>query len=93
MDSNVSKAMGSSRRVAINIGGGFVPGLNAVIAGTVMAAHKLDWEVVGIRDGFDGLLFPYCYPDGGTVELTPKAIGEGISTGLRRCCLGHGHVY
>lgn len=64
------------RRIAINIGGGFVPGLNAVIAGTVMAAHHLDWEVVGIRDGFDGLLFPERYPDGGTVNLTPRTIGD-----------------
>lgn len=64
------------RRIAINIGGGFVPGLNAVIAGTVMASHKLGWEVVGIRDGFDGLLFPDRYPDGGTINLTPHAIGD-----------------
>lgn len=64
------------RRIAINIGGGFVPGLNAVIAGTVMAAQKLGWEVVGIRDGFDGLLFPDRYPDGGTVKLAPQAIGD-----------------
>lgn len=64
------------RRIAINIGGGFVPGLNAVIAGTVMAAQKLGWEVVGIRDGFDGLLFPQRYPDGGMVELTAQGIGD-----------------
>ncbi len=64
------------RRIAINIGGGFVPGLNAVIAGTVMAAHHLDWDVVGIRDGFDGLLFSERYPDGGTVNLTPRTIGD-----------------
>jgi 6-phosphofructokinase len=76
MDSNASKAIEGSKRIAINIGGGFVPGLNAVIAGTVMAAHKLGWEVVGIRDGFDGLLFPDRYPEGGTVLLTPQAIGD-----------------
>lgn len=64
------------RRIAINIGGGFVPGLNAVIAGIVMASHQLGWEVVGIRDGFDGLLFPARYPDGGTVNLTPHSIGD-----------------
>lgn len=64
------------RRIAINIGGGFVPGLNAVIAGTVMAAQHLGWEVIGIRDGFDGLLFPDRYPDGGTVKLAAHAIGD-----------------
>ena len=74
MDSNVSKAMGSSRRVAINIGGGYVPGLNAVIAGTVLAAHEFGWEVLGIRDGFDGLLFPDRYPEGGVVALTTRAV-------------------
>ena len=71
-----SSAMESPKRIAINIGGGYVPGLNAVIAGTVMAAHHMGWNVVGIRDGFDGLLFPDRYPDGGTVLLTPKAIGD-----------------
>ena len=50
--------MQSSRRIAINIGGGFVPGLNAVITGAVLAAGELGWEVVGIRDGFDGLAVP-----------------------------------
>lgn len=68
--------MKTSKRIGINIGGGYVPGLNAVIAGTVIAAQKLGWEVVGIRDGFDGLLFPDRYPDGGTVELTAHAIGD-----------------
>jgi ATP-dependent phosphofructokinase / diphosphate-dependent phosphofructokinase len=62
------------KRIAINIGGGYVPGLNAVIAGTVLAAYELGWEVVGIRDGFDGLLFPDRYPDAGVVTLTPQAI-------------------
>ena len=56
------------RRIAINIGGGYVPGLNAVIAGTVLAASELGWEVVGIRDGFEGLLFPERYPGGGLVN-------------------------
>ena len=46
------------RRIAINVGAGFVPGLNAVIMGAAIAAGKLGWEMVGIRDGFDGLLHP-----------------------------------
>src|SRR5512137_2191142 len=48
----------STKRIAINFGGGYVPGLNSVIAGAVLAAGKLGWETVGIRDGYDGLLFP-----------------------------------
>jgi ATP-dependent phosphofructokinase / diphosphate-dependent phosphofructokinase len=68
-------------RIAINIGGGYVPGLNAVIAGTVLAASELGWEVVGIRDGFEGLLFPERYPGGGVVTLTPETVGHLSSAG------------
>ncbi len=62
------------RRVAINVGAGFVPGMNAVIMGAAIAAGKLGWEMVGIRDGFDGLLHPNNYPDGGLVTLNPQLI-------------------
>jgi ATP-dependent phosphofructokinase / diphosphate-dependent phosphofructokinase len=45
------------KRVGILTGGGDCPGLNAVIRGVVKAAIiKHDWEVIGIEDGFDGLL-------------------------------------
>jgi 6-phosphofructokinase 1 len=57
-------------RVAITITGGPVPGLNSVIAGVVLAAGARGWDVVGIQDGFDGLLFPGRYPAGGVVELS-----------------------
>src|SRR5512137_1109816 len=69
-----------TKRIAVNCGGGFVPGLNAVITGTVLAAHELGWEVVGIRDGFDGLLAPERYADGGLLTLTPRIV-EGVSAG------------
>jgi 6-phosphofructokinase len=58
-----------SRRIAINFGGGFVPGLNAVIAGASRAAHELGWEVIGIRDGFDGLIFPERYGDTALIPI------------------------
>src|SRR5512135_1640556 len=74
------------KRIAINFGGGYVPGLNAVITGTVLAANKLGWEVVGLRDGYDGLLFPDRYPDGGVMTLTP-AIVENLA-GATGCILG-----
>ncbi len=45
------------KRVAICLAGGYIPGLNAVITGAVKAAGELGWEVVGIHDGLDGLLF------------------------------------
>jgi 6-phosphofructokinase 1 len=57
------------RRIAINMGGGFVPGMNAVVMGVTMAAAELGWEVVGIRNGFAGLLEPGDFPDGGLVPL------------------------
>lgn len=48
-------------RIAILNSGGDCPGLNAVIHGVVCAACKLGWEVVGFRDGFEGLLPPGDY--------------------------------
>jgi hypothetical protein len=43
-----------------------LPGLECVITGAAMAARELSWEVVGIRDGYEGLLFADRYPQGGT---------------------------
>jgi 6-phosphofructokinase 1 len=62
------------KRIAINTGGGDAPGLNAVIHGAVYAARAVGWEVVGIREGYDGLLDPQNYPDGGLVQLTPETV-------------------
>lgn len=64
------------RRIGINVGGGFVPGMNAVITGAVRAASQLGWEVVGIRDGFAGLLTPEHYPDGGLVPLGSRMVED-----------------
>jgi len=64
------------RRVAINTGGGDAPGLNAVIHGAVYAARGLGWQILGIRDGYEGLLEPQNYPDGGLVELRRSAVRE-----------------
>jgi 6-phosphofructokinase 1 len=62
------------RRIAINVGAGYVPGINAVITGAAMATDRMGWEMVGIRDGFEGLLHPERYPDGGLVTLSPQLI-------------------
>lgn len=56
------------------VGAGFVPGMNAVIKGAALAAAELGWEVVGIRDGFEGLLHPDRYPEGGLLPLTLQLI-------------------
>lgn len=65
---------GTHRRVAINVGSGFVPGTNAVVMGAAIAGGRLGWEMIGIRDGFAGLLFPENYPNGGLVALSPELI-------------------
>ncbi len=65
---------GLHRRVAINVGAGFVPGMNSVLMGAALAGGKLGWEMVGIRDGFEGLLHPDRYPDGGLVILSPELV-------------------
>jgi 6-phosphofructokinase 1 len=64
----------ATRRIAVNIGSGYVPGLDAVVTGAVLAARGLGWEIVGIRDGYDGLLFPERYPAGGLVNLDGHAV-------------------
>lgn len=54
-------------RIGILNSGGDCPGLNAVIHGVVGAATQLGWEVIGFRDGFEGLL-----PPGDYTQLKPK---------------------
>src|SRR6476620_1760702 len=54
-DSGIAKM---KPRIGILTSGGDCPGLNAVLRGVVLAAEKLGWEVVGFRDGFEGLLPP-----------------------------------
>lgn len=51
--------MSDIRCIGIATGGGDAPGLNAVIrAATKAAILKHKWKVVGIPDGFDGLIWP-----------------------------------
>ena len=47
-----------TKRIGVLTSGGDCPGLNAVLRGVTKAADKLDWQVVGFRDGFEGLLPP-----------------------------------
>jgi 6-phosphofructokinase 1 len=61
-------------RISITTGGGDAPGLNAVIYSVVHAAAKLGWEVLGVREGYNGLLFPDDYPDGGLMELDTETV-------------------
>ncbi|HEY3308613.1 MAG TPA: 6-phosphofructokinase [Desulfuromonadaceae bacterium] len=46
-----------TKTIGILTGGGDCPGLNAVIRGVVKSAIiRHNWQVIGIEDGFDGLL-------------------------------------
>src|SRR5437868_2915435 len=58
--------------IGVLTSGGDCPGLNAVLRGVVLAADKLGWDVVGFRDGFEGLL-----PPGSHVILDRNSI-DGI---------------
>jgi 6-phosphofructokinase 1 len=58
------------RRIGILTGGGDAPGLNAVIRAVVKSAlNEGGFEVLGIRDGFDGCLDPE-----GVFELTRSEV-------------------
>ena len=64
-------------RIGVLTSGGDCPGLNAVLRGVVLAAEKLGWEVVGFRDGFEGLL-----PPGNHVERTETSQIRCFSRGV-----------
>lgn len=59
-------------RIGILNGGGDCPGLNAVTHGVVGTAASLGWEVLGFRDGYEGLLAP------GDCKLLKVEKTEGI---------------
>jgi ATP-dependent phosphofructokinase / diphosphate-dependent phosphofructokinase len=48
-------------RIGLLNGGGDCPGLNAVTHGVVGSATQLGWEVLGFKDGYEGLLSPGDY--------------------------------
>ena len=68
------------KRIAIMVGAGYIPGINAVVAGASLAAGKLGWELVGILDGFEGILHPEKYPDGGLIPIDPRKLNLDPNT-------------
>lgn len=44
------------KRIGVLTSGGDCPGLNAVLRGIYCASEELGWEVLGFRDGFEGML-------------------------------------
>jgi phosphofructokinase-like protein len=69
--------MSDIRCIGIATGGGDAPGLNAVIrAATKAAILKYGWKVIGIPDGFDGLIWPEK-----SFELTLKEVSGILPRG------------
>jgi 6-phosphofructokinase 1 len=68
----------SSKKIAITTGGGDAPGLNAVIRAIVVSATNRGWQCVGIRDGYNGVIEPDQYPQGGIVLLERESV-RGIT--------------
>jgi len=65
-----------STRIGILTGGGDCPGLNGVIrAATLHARQTYGWEVVGIRNGFEGLY------EEELVDLTPHGVQNMLPRG------------
>ncbi|MCL6552599.1 MAG: ATP-dependent 6-phosphofructokinase [Firmicutes bacterium] len=68
--------MSGRRRIGVLTGGGDCPGLNAVIRAVVLSAVRgFGWEVVGILDGFDGLLHDRTRPLG--IEEVRGILAQG----------------
>jgi len=63
------------KRIGILTGGGDCPGLNAVIRGVTKPAHDHGLTVLGIQDGFEGLV------TGKAIELYNKDVSGILSQG------------
>src|SRR6202521_1557615 len=73
----IRPTMSNIRCIGIATGGGDAPGLNAVIrAATRAAILKYKWKVMGIPDGFDGLIWPEK-----SFELTLKEVSGILPRG------------
>lgn len=63
------------KRIGILTGGGDCPGLNAVIRGVAKPAHDQGLTVLGIQDGFEGLV------NGKAIELYNKDVSGILAQG------------
>jgi len=65
------------RKIGVSTGGGDCPGLNAVIRAVTLTAHNhYGWEVLGIKDSFNGLIWP-----DQTMPLTPEVVRDILPEG------------
>ncbi len=67
----MTRAMTTTKRIAILTGGGDVPGLNAVIKSVVYRATDAGYDVLGIRRGWEGLTHVRPGPTPDTDYLRP----------------------
>ena len=83
-------------RIGVLSGGGDVPGLNPAIRGCVMRAIDFGWEVVGISEGWKGLIEGLTQPlgisqvedlmdKGGTILGTSRISPYKVEKGVERC--------
>jgi len=87
-----------AKRVGILTGGGDCPGLNAVIRAVARRSFERGWEVIGLRDGWAGLVAPKAGPLGpreisgilprggtilGTTRTNPYKLDGGVDAVLR----------
>ena len=68
----------ATKRIAITTGGGDAPGLNAVIRSIVLTSLNRGWECYGIREGYNGLMTPERFPEGGLIPLDRNSV-RGIT--------------
>jgi 6-phosphofructokinase 1 len=73
-----SRPTNTIRRIAISTGGGDAPGLNAVIRAATLSALNRGWQCLGICEGYNGLLLPERFPQGGLIRLTRETV-RGIT--------------
>jgi 6-phosphofructokinase 1 len=63
------------KRIGVLTSGGDAPGMNAAVRAVTRTAAAVGWEVVGIRDGYAGLL------RGDMMRLGPRDVGGIIQQG------------
>lgn len=73
--SKIASKSGKVKRIGILTGGGDCPGLNAVIRGVAKPAHDHGLSVLGVIDGFEGLV------EGKAIELYNKDVSGILATG------------
>jgi 6-phosphofructokinase 1 len=72
------------KRIAVLTSGGDAPGMNAAIRAVTRCAIHLGWDVVGVRQGFAGLI------EGQFTPLNARSVGGilqhgGTVLGSARC--------